>query len=322
MTLLASLPPVLDRADVAARLAGADARLVGWDLQAPPSDGVRPEQLDVVVLPFHTLSPTTHNGYVRIDDVARALPAATRARLVQLLSLGSEGIPELVPDGALLANAVGAMERQTAELAVALLLAQLRDVVGFATAGRWHNRRTPGLLGATVLLLGHGGVGREVERRLDGFDVRLVRVARTARTLPDGSPVHSIDRLGELAATADALVCTLPLTAATRGLVDARVLAALPDGAVVVNVGRGPVLDTDALVEEVRRGRLRAALDVTDPEPLPDGHPLWSLPGALVTPHVGGNTPRMLDLLAELVAAQIRRLVAGEAPANVIGGPR
>lgn len=168
------------------------------------------------------------------------------------------------------------------------------------------------------MLLGHGGIGTEIDRRLAGFDADLVRVASRARTLPDGRAVHGVEDLEELAGAADALVCSVPLTARTHHLVGPRVLAALPDDALVVNVGRGPVVDTDALVRETSTGRLRAALDVTDPEPLPPGHPLWSIPGVLITPHVGGNTDLMNILLHELVAGQLTRIARGERPLNIV----
>lgn len=318
--ITASLPELLDATLVRSLLPeGIDARLVRWDLRGEPTDGVRAEELDVVVPPFHTTSSTPNPGYAGPAELAEALPRARSARLVQLLSIGAEGVAEHLPASAALSNAVGVMERQTAELACTLLLASLRGLPAFLAASPvWSNARTPGLLGRHVVLLGYGGIGAQVERRLSGFDVRITRVASRARDLGDGRAVHDAAQLGRIARDADALVCSLPLLPSTRGLVDAEVLAALPDGAVVVNVGRGPVVDTAALLDELRTGRLHAALDVTDPEPLPAGHELWRLPNAIVTPHVGGNTAGLHELLHRLVAEQIGRVARDERPVNIV----
>lgn len=320
--LVVALPPNLSVPRLREEL-GADLtpEFVVWDHQG--RDPVDPATLDLVVLPFHTTSRTPNPGYVGTQDLARTLPRLTRARLVQLQSLGSEGVPELVPPGAALANAVGVMEEQTAELAVTLLLAGHRDLVHHVrTAGTWANRRSPGLFGRRVLVLGFGGVGQAVVQRLRGFGVEIVIVAATARTTADGTVVHSITELPDLLTEAEAVVCTLPLNGGTRRLLDTDALAALPDGSLVVNVGRGAVLDTDALVAELRSGRLRAALDVTDPEPLPPDHELWNLPGVLITPHVGGNTEVMPQRLHELVARQIRNLALGLPCENVLVHPK
>lgn len=294
-------------------------RLVRWDAVGEPGGGVGVADIDLVVLPFHSTSARPSPDYVSTDVLRGTLPAAVGARLVQAPSIGVEGLLECLPRGAALSNAAGVMEQPTAELAVTLLLALRRELPGFVTATAWTNHRTAGLLGSRVLLLGHGGVGRAVEARLSGFGVDLVRVASRPRTTPDGVPVHGVDEVRPLLAGVDAVVCSLPLTGSTRGLVGPRFLAALPDGAAFVNVGRGPVVDTDALLAEVRSGRLVAALDVTDPEPLPPAHPLWSTDGVLVTPHVGGNTDASVRSQVDLLAEQVRRLVAGRPPLNVVG---
>jgi len=146
----------------------------------------------------------------------------------------------------------------------------------------------------------------------------VLRVARTGRAGPDGQRVAGLDELAGLLPEADVVVLTVPMTDQSRGLVDAGFLSRMRDGALLVNVARGPVVRTDDLVAEVTSGRLRAALDVTDPEPLPPGHPLWSAPGVLVSPHVGGNTTAFLPRAARLVEAQLRRWAAGEPLAHVI----
>jgi phosphoglycerate dehydrogenase-like enzyme len=320
--ITASIPHFLDIETVRGLLpADVSVRLVGWDLVGEPGDGVDAAEIQVVVPPFHTTSATPNPGYISIAELSQSLPRATGASLVQLLSIGAEGVSDHLPAGAALSNAVGVMERQTAELACTLLLASLRGLPGFiASAPVWANQRTPGLLGRHVVLLGYGGIGKQIERRLAGFDVRMSRVASSARVLADGTEVFSVDDLTEIVRDADALVCSLPLLPGTGGLVDAGVLAALPDGSVVVNVGRGPVVATDALLAELRTGRLSAALDVTDPEPLPVDHELWTLPNAIVTPHVGGNTAVMSELVHQLVVDQITRIARGEHPVNVIAG--
>jgi phosphoglycerate dehydrogenase-like enzyme len=158
-------------------------------------------------------------------------------------------------------------------------------------------------------------VGAAVERRLAGFECEVLRVARRAR---DG--VADLSALPDLLSRADVVVLTVPMTPETDGLVDATFLAAMRDGALIVNVARGPVVRTDALLDELQSGRLRAALDVTDPEPLPAGHPLWRAPGLLLSPHVGGNTSAFLPRARRLVADQVHRFVAGEPLINVIDG--
>jgi phosphoglycerate dehydrogenase-like enzyme len=165
------------------------------------------------------------------------------------------------------------------------------------------------------MLLGHGGIGSEVEQRLDGFGAELVRVASRPRQDERGA-IHGTDELPALLPTVDVVVVAVPLSDATTGLIDDAFLAALPDDAVVVNVSRGKVADTDAVVRQA--GRIRYATDVTDPEPLPADHPLWHTPGVLISPHVGGDTTAFLPRARALVAAQIERYAAGEPLANVI----
>ena len=166
-----------------------------------------------------------------------------------------------------------------------------------------------------MLIVGYGSIGAALDRRLVASEAEVVRVARTARPTDD---VHAVADLDALLPAADAVVLVTPLTEQTRGLFDARRLALLPDGALVVNVGRGPVLDTGALLAETSSGRLRAALDVTDPEPLPADHPLWDSPGVLITPHVAGGAAAFYPAAARFVAAQVRRFAAGEPLENVV----
>lgn len=313
-----SIPSFLDAARLAQLLpSDVRARFLTWDLHGDPP-GTDPAAIDLVVSPFTIAASDAPELFVPRPVLAAALRRTTSVRLVQLLSVGFEGVPGLLPPGVPLANGVGVMERQTAEHALALVLALRRDLHHYRDARRWAHATSAGLIGARVMLLGHGGVGREIERRLAGFDTVVTRVASRARTLPDGRELHGVDELPDLLPTTDVLVCSLPMSAATRGLLGQPELAALPDGACLVNVGRGPVVDTDALLAETASGRLCAGIDVTDPDPLPADHPLWQVPGVLITPHVGGDTVVMWSAMHELVAAQAARLARGEEPANLV----
>lgn len=247
---------------------------------------------------------------------ARLMARMPSLRVAQTLTAGVDDVRPLVPDDVILCNARGVHDASTAELAVALILASLRGIPDFvrgAGSGAWDGSRREALADKTVLVVGYGAVGAAVERRLAGFECDVRRVARRAR---DG--VEPFEALPPLLPTADVVVLTVPMTADTRGMVDAEFLAGMRDGALLVNVSRGPVVDTDALLAEASSGRLRAALDVTDPEPLPSEHPLWSCPGVLISPHVGGNTTAFLPRALRLVADQLDRYVAGRRLQNVI----
>ncbi len=263
--------------------------------------------------------------YMRPAGVGvRPLPLMRSVRVVQTLSAGIDhvepGLKDL-PPGVRLCNARGVHEASTAELALALILASLRGIPGFVRAqdkGEWHGGFRPALADRTVLIVGYGSIGAAVEDRLVPFELaRVARVARSARTTERG-PVHPLTELPSLLPEADVVVLCTPLTEATRHLVDAGFLARMKDGALLVNVARGGVVDTEALLTELKSGRLTAALDVTDPEPLPSDHPLWRAPGVLVTPHVGGPTSAFLPRAERLLRDQLRRYVNQEEPGNVV----
>lgn len=252
-------------------------------------------------------------GQGRIVDIVRELPAL---RLVQLLTAGAEAWIGQLPDGVLLSDAKGAHGGATAEWVLGALLAVYRELPGFVRAqdrGEWTQHRTDELDGKRVLIVGAGDVAANVVRRLTPFGATATLVGRRARP-----GVHGIEEVHALLAGHDACVVIIPLTDETRGLVDARFLAAMPDGAVLVNGARGPVVDTGALLAELTTGRLRAAVDVTDPEPLPPGHPLWSAPGLLLTPHVGGSVPGAPRRAFAVAAEQIAAFVRGEEPPNIV----
>jgi phosphoglycerate dehydrogenase-like enzyme len=267
-------------------------------------------RIDLVVPPY------MGDWKAHLSAVAQVGP-----RLVQGQMLGYDGVERSMPPGVPYANAVGVHEASTAELAIGLILASLRRIdraVREAAAGVQQVAvRGTSLADRRVLLLGVGGVGAAIARRLEPFEVELVRVARTARTDEHGE-VHGMGELAALLPTAEVVVLALPLDPTTTGLVDAAFLAALPDGALVVNVGRGPLVDSAALVAATADGRIHAALDVTDPEPLPLGHPLLSAPSVLVVPHVGGNSTAMRPRMVRLVREQAERLQRGEPPLHVV----
>lgn len=240
-----------------------------------------------------------------------------RVAVIQSLSSGVDEVLGAVPPHATLCNGHGlGHEEGTAELAVALILASLRQIPTFTaeqSRRAWSHVRTESLDGKRVLLVGYGPIGTAIERRLVPFGATLSRVSRTPR-----AGVSGLTELAALAAAADILVVCIALHPATRGLIGAPVLAALPDGALVVNIARGPVVDADSLTAELASGRLRAALDVTDPEPLPAGRPEWTLPNVLITPHIGGDTTTFAARAPGFVAEQAARHLAGEALRNVV----
>ncbi len=247
-----------------------------------------------------------------------AMAAMPRLRVVQTLTAGFDRVRPHVPPGAVLCNARGAHDASTAEWVVGAAIAALRQFPYFATeqaAGRWSYRFTGTLAGTTVLIVGYGSIGHAVERRLTGFDVQVTRVARTARV-----GVSSTGELPGLLPDADVVILLAPTTAETRGMVDAAFLARMKDGALLINAARGGLVVTDDLVAEVSSGRLTAAMDVTDPEPLPPGHPLWTLPNVFITPHVGASTPYSMREANRLVRAQAERYLAGQPLANLITG--
>jgi len=287
--------------DALAGLSGL--RPVLYDIEAPPPDAA--DEAEILVPPFL--------AGARAVELAGRLP---KLRLVQLLTAGAEAWIGRLPAGVALSDGKGAHGGATAEWVVGVLLAVYRELPGFVRAqdrGEWTQHATDELAGKQVLIVGAGDVAEHVVRRLTPFDVRTTLVGRRAR---DG--VHGVEELPDLLPRHDACVVVIPLTDETRGLVDAAFLAAMPDGAVLVNGARGPVADTDALLAELRSGRLRAALDVTDPEPLPDDHPLWTAPNVLVTPHVGGSVPGAMDRAFAVVREQLAAVSRGEEPPNLV----
>jgi phosphoglycerate dehydrogenase-like enzyme len=270
---------------VAQALAGLDGATV--EVLAPDGSALPPSAAEVefFVPPFFPA-----------PEAVTAMAEMPGLKVVQTLTAGFDRVRPHVPAGAVLCNARGVHDASTAEWVVGAAIAALRQFTYFAieqAAGRWSYRFTDSLAGKKVLIVGYGSIGQAVERRLAGFDV-----------LPE----------------ADVVVVLAPVTAETVGMVDAAFLATMKDGALLVNAARGVLVVTDDLVAEVSSGRLAAAMDVTDPEPLPPGHPLWSLPNVLITPHVGASTPYSAMMAARFVRAQAERYLAGKPLENVITG--
>lgn len=288
----------------ALRALSPGATILEWDMTGPsPAPGI-----DIVVPP-----------YMSATSVLRQL-VGVKVRLVQSQMVGFDGVREALPPGPIFANATSVHETSTAELTMALILASQRGIPEFVRAsdeGRWAPRWHQSLADRTVLLVGYGGVARAIESRLSGFEVHVERLARTERVDESGI-VYGFDSLHRLLPVSDVVVVVVPLTVATTGLIDDEFLSLMRDGALLVNVSRGRVADTDALVAHASAGRLRLALDVTDPEPLPDGHPLYAMTNVLISPHVGGRTSAMLPRMARLIAVQISRLQRGDSPLNVV----
>ncbi|MFE2598133.1 2-hydroxyacid dehydrogenase [Streptomyces sp. NPDC059396] len=263
--------------------------------------------------------------YMKGPEVAiRPLAAMTSVRVVQTLSAGTDHVaPGLgsLPAGVRLCNAKGVHEASTSELTLTLILASLRGIPGFVRGQEreeWRSGFYPALADKSVLIVGYGSIGAAIEDRLAPFEcARVARVARSARTTERGA-VHAFTELPALLPEADVVILSTPLTEGTKGLAGAGFLARMKDGALLVNVARGAVVDTKALLAEVESGRITAALDVTDPEPLPAGHPLWHAPGVLISPHVGGSTSAFLPRAKRLLAEQLTRFAAGDEPLNTV----
>jgi phosphoglycerate dehydrogenase-like enzyme len=259
-------------------------------------------------------------------------------RVVQAPWAGVDGLRHIFPPQVTLCNARGVHDIPTAEWAVAAILAMQKSLPFYLeqqNKGTWatgqqaqqSGARPPGkiksppapmleIAGATVLIVGYGAIGKAIETRLSGFGASFRRVAQVAR---DG--VHAVSDLDELVGEADIVVLSVPLTEHTRGLMDGRRLAKMKPGALLVNAARGAVVDSNALLQALHDQRIRAAIDVTDPEPLPPGHALWRAPNLLLTPHVAGDSPAFLQRVFQLAGEQLGRFSRGEALINRVRDP-
>jgi phosphoglycerate dehydrogenase-like enzyme len=306
--------PYADRAEAERRLGRIPA---GLELDFYRADG---DELPATIgdVAYYVLP------YMKGTAVLDRVADMTRLEVVQTLTAGYEEMLPLLPDGVTLCNAAGLHDTSTAELALALALASGRHLDTFARnqlEGRWASQPGRSLADQRVLIVGYGHIGAAIESRLRGFEVAsITRVARRGRTGPP--VVHPFGELPALLPEADVVFVTAPHTPETEGMFGRRELALLPDAALLVNVARGKLVDTEALLTELTAGRITAALDVTDPEPLPAGHPLWHAPGALISAHVGGNSSAFAPRADRLIAAQLGRFAAGEPLDNVIRAGR
>ena len=285
--------------------------LAGAGLRAEVFTGDEPGPADLGDVVFFTVPYDRPYG-------TEPLGRMPGVRVMQALTAGYEHLAGRIPPGATLCNARGLHDASTAEHALALILAAHRELPRWTRAQderRWEHTHTRSLAGSRVVVVGYGSIGVALGDRLRACEAQVVPVARRPRP---GEGVHGQAELDDLLPHADVVVLVTPLTGETRGLLGAERLARLPDGALVVNVGRGPVLDTGAITAEASAGRLRAALDVTDPEPLPAEHPLWGCPGVIITPHVAGGAAAFYPLAAQFVVEQVRRFAAGEPLRNVV----
>ena len=301
-TVVVCLPDIPELAHIGELPANVDVRLV------PPEPAPVPDlaEFDLVVPFMRTRTPLLE---------ALGGPRG-RLRVIQTLTAGVDWLVGRVPEHVIVCNARGVYDTPLAEWVVGAILAMQRGLVEArdAQARRtWEALEPPELAGRRVVILGLGSIGTAIADRLRPFGVEVIGVGRTAR---DG--VRGLSELDEVLPDADILVNMLPLTSSTRGLLNARRLALLPDGALVVNGGRGRTIETTALVEELQAGRIRAVLDVTDPEPLPADHPLWGLPNVLISPHMAGDSTETAIRAVELAGDQIRRFAAGEPLLNQV----
>lgn len=301
-TLTLSVPDVFLRDALGPQPPGVEVLI--WDMKGPAP---APE-IDMVVVPY------------MVGTGVLAQLATVKTRLVQSLLNGYDGVAQVLPPGHRYANAKSVHETSTAELTLALILALQRGIPDYVRAsleGTWRRDWHESLADRRVLLIGYGGVGRAIEERLLAFETNVIRLASHARTDERGE-IFAMDSLFDHLGEADIVVVIVPLDESTTHLVNDDFLSAMHDGAMLVNVARGQVADTAALLKHASSGRLRLALDVTDPEPLPDGHPLFALPNVLISPHVGGASSAALPRMARLVNRQIGLLLEGATPDNVV----
>jgi phosphoglycerate dehydrogenase-like enzyme len=271
----------------------------------------------------------------RMPGLIAQLP---RLAVIQSVFAGADALLPAVPDGVAVCTAQGVHDLGVSEWVVMMILAlrrQLPRLLEFQRSGTWQGdinsltARGPSPLAAAapldgnlVVVLGYGSIGRAVARRLEPFGVRIAGIAQRARE--DAQPPEALDAL---LPDADVVVLLAPLTPATEGIVDAAFLARMKPGATLINAARGRLVDTDALLDALRAGRISAALDVTDPEPLPQGHPLWRAPNLIVTPHIAGGVTGWEARAHRLAGEQLRRYAAGEPLLNIVtrratdGGP-
>ncbi|NCZ76992.1 MAG: dihydrofolate reductase [Acidimicrobiia bacterium] len=237
-------------------------------------------------------------------------------KVLQMPNAGYDDAIEYVRDGITLCNGKSIHDDSTAELAVGLTIASLRgfpDFVRNQDKSAWVHVKNQSINDKKIGIIGFGSIGSTIAKMLSGFSVEIIPFTQSGR-----DNTISISNLDKHLPTLDVVILILPLTAESKHLFNAQRLSLMKDGSLLVNVARGPIVDTDALVKELNSGRITAALDVTDPEPLPNDHPLWKAKGVLISPHVGGNTSAFEKRARKLIESQLQLLADGKSLNNVI----
>jgi len=274
------------------------------------TDGIAPDEADLEKIEFYV------PRYMGGPQAIVMIPQMKNLKVIQSPNAGVDDVLKIRPDGVTLCNAAGVHDASTAELAVALAIAARRGFATFArnqVAGHWGHERMASLTDSNVAIVGYGNIGKTIAKMLSGFEVSVTAFSRSGR---DGS--LTFDHFDRLLPTFDVIILIVPLNDQTHHLMNAQRLAAMKDGAALVNVARGPVVDTQALIAELNSGRITAALDVTDPEPLPSGHPLWKAENVFITPHVGGDSQAFVPRGRKLVEEQMARYVSGQPLLHIV----
>ena len=274
------------------------------------TDGIAPAAGDLDSIEFFV--PRYMGGPAAIAMI----PEMKSLKVIQSPNAGVDDVLKIRPEGVTLCNAAGVHDASTAELAVALAIASRRGFADFAAdqaEGRWAHVRKPSLADSNVAIVGYGNIGKTIAAMLSNFEVTITAFTRSGS---DGS--LTFDHFDRLLPTFDVIILIVPLTEQTHHLMSAKRLAAMKDGAALINVARGPVVDTDALIAELNSGRITAGLDVTDPEPLPAGHPLWSAKNVIITPHVGGDSQAFIPRGRKLVEEQLARYASGQPLLHIV----
>jgi phosphoglycerate dehydrogenase-like enzyme len=237
-------------------------------------------------------------------------------KVLQMPNAGYDDAIEYVREGITLCNGKSIHDDSTAELAVGLTIASLRgfpDFVRNQDKSAWVHVKNQSINDKKIGIIGFGSIGSTIAKMLSGFSVEIIPFTQSGR-----DNTIAISNLDKHLPTLDVVILILPLTAESKHLFNAKRLSLMKDGSLLVNVARGPIVDTDALVKELNSGRITAALDVTDPEPLPSDHPLWKAKGVLISPHVGGNTSAFEKRARRLIESQLQLLADGKSLNNVI----
>jgi phosphoglycerate dehydrogenase-like enzyme len=275
-----------------------------------PTDGIAPAAADLESIEFYV------PRYMGGPQAIAMVPQMKSLKVIQSPNAGVDDVLKIRPEGVTLCNAAGVHDASTAELAVGLAIASRRGFAPFAIqqqAQHWQHDRMPSLSDSKIAIIGFGNIGKTIMKMLSGFEVTVTPFSKSGR---DGS--LTFDQFDRLLPTFDVIILIVPLTDQTRHLMNAERLAAMKDGAALINVARGGVVDTEALIRELNAGRITAGLDVTDPEPLPDGHPLWSARNVIITPHVGGDSEAFTPRGRKLVEEQLARFAAGEPLLHIV----